>query len=247
MRKTFFPIILLIFIPFVNSSNIDIEVEEIMEGKITGFFFNKTVEYGLVKIKTEFTNIGSIPFNSRARMQISNKEKILYDIWTQEEELAPSERSVFEFFSFVNETGDFIIKLRIYYGGEILDYKDVAFRINQVQKTKDIFEIDRVRFSEDHIKFDIVAEDTVKDVVVIFSDAPKSWIIEQEKIDFLKKKNKEPIKVSYDPVSTSNKYLTVNLFTIDGNFLKSNRIAIKPENNIEKFFNNILDFFLSVF
>jgi len=116
MEKPFFSIIILIsflLICVVSSTDIDVKVLEILNGRVSAFLLNKTSESGVVKIKLEFNNIGSLPFKSRVRMEISDNGKDLYTLWSDEKEFNPSEKKVFEVFSFINKTGLFELRTRI--------------------------------------------------------------------------------------------------------------------------------------
>jgi len=246
MKKIFLSILLLILsISIVNSSKIEVNVPEVLNGEISAFFLNKSLNSGVVKTKIEFDNIGSIPFKSRLRLEILEQEKLLYTLWSDGKEINPSEKKIFEFFTYINKTGFFKSRIRVYYGGEILDHDNTTFEIKNTKNPEDIFEIKRLRAYEDYIKFDIKSKKNVNNIIIMFSDYPKSWIIEQKKIESLKKNNRFPVKIKYIPVSWIDKEIRIHIFTEDGNFYKTENIILKNESGIKRLFNSILDFLLS--
>ena len=240
-------LVLFLLISIVDTSKVEVNVPEVLKGKISSVFFGRISDSGVVKVKLEFNNIGSIPFNSRVRMEIFDQGDMIYTLWSDEVTINPSERKVFDFSSYINKVGSFKTKIRIYYGGEVLDYDNVTFEVDDVKPHEDNFEINRLRVSGDYIKFDVECKEDTDNVVIIFSDYPKSWIIEQKNIERLEKNNKSPIKIKYIPISPLDKEISIHVFTDDGNFYKTEKITLKKEAMLNGIINNILDFFIGIF
>jgi len=232
---------LALLIPAIKSTAINVSIPGVLKGEVNLVFLNTTNTSGRIKTKLEFDNIGSIPFKSRLRSEIFDSENLVYTFWSDEKIINPSEKKVFTVQSYINRTGDFLSELRIYYGGEILDYGNVSFKIENIGSPKDIFKISRVRASEDYIKFDLESKEEVKDVIVFFSGFPKSWIVEQSKVKSLKRGNKIPIKVNYDPVPWSNIKLRIHIFSEDGKFYSEREVELKKQTIVQRWYNNILD------
>ena len=99
-----------------------------------------------------------------------------------------------------------------------------------------------MRASEDHIKFDIKSKENIKNIIILFSDYPESWIVEQKKIENLDKNDAIPINIKYIPADWSDKEIRIHIFTKDGNFYKTEQLILKKETRIEKIINDVLDF-----
>jgi hypothetical protein len=239
-------LILALLIPAIKSTSINVSVPGILQGEVNLVFLNTTTNSGRTETKLEFHNIGSIPFRSRIRTEIYDPENLVYILWSDEKIINPSEKKVFDVLSYINQTGDFLSSIRVYYGGEALDYGNISFKIENTGNSKDIFQVSRPRASENYIKFDLKAEEDVENIAVFFSGFPKSWIVEQSKIKSLKKDDKAPIKVDYFPVPWSKLNLRIHIFSENGKFYSVRDIELKKQNKFQVFFNNILDFFVGL-
>jgi len=248
-KKNFSSIFFAFFLTFlslffsVSCSTIDVSIPEVLDGKINGISFNRTSETGIVMIKLKLDNIGSIPFKSRARMEILDHQKPVYNLWSNEVELNPSDENFFEFFFLINKTGIFKSNIRVYYGGEFINHEGIPFEIENITTKESIFEVSRIRADGNFIKFDLKGKKDAKNTLIFFSNYPKSWIIEENKIDSLEKGNKIPVKIKYIPVSSQvNNDIKIHVFSEDGNFYTIENVALKEETGIKKLVNSFLDF-----
>ncbi|MBD3155773.1 MAG: hypothetical protein GF368_03905 [Candidatus Aenigmarchaeota archaeon] len=238
---------ILFLFPLFYSSEIKVSVPELLNGEVSGFFLNATSKFGLVKSKLEFSNVGSIPFRCRGRMEILHQGNVIQTIWSDERILNPSERSVYNFFSYINNTGEFNLRFRFYYGGEILEYGNISFEVADKKETKDTFKVRRVRKSGDFLKFDVKSEEEVNKIIILFSGYPKSWIIEQEALGNLEINNWEPVNLKYYPTPWPENEILLHVFTEEGNFHKRTQVSLEEVNDIGRFLHNLLDILLRLF
>ena len=239
MKK--FSIILIFFLSILQAKSlvVDVNVPEILDSRISSFIIDKS-NPNVVNVKVEVHNTGSLPFNSRVRLDIFGLKGLNRTVWSEEKLINPSEKKVFNLFFYSNESDYFRVKSRIYYSNEIMDYKDVTFELEKTkQETSDIFFIKKMRISKDHLKFDIKSEEN-GNYVISFFGYPKSWIVEQEVIS-LKAGKWSPVKVNFKPVGDLNKKLGLEIFSLDGNFYKLIEFKPKRESKIEEIYGNLLD------
>jgi len=222
---------------------VNISIEEIMNGRVSSFLFKKINNSSVINSFLEFNNIGSIPFRTRVRIDIFGNNGLINTIWSNEKIIRPSEKKNFKIFSYINKTGDYYSEVRVYYGGNILDYKNFSFKMTDAETPKNIFEIKRLRASDKQIKFSIKSLEDCKNIVILFSGYPESWIVEENIIGSLTKNNLTPITINYIPIEWENKKMIVHIFSEDGKYFMTKEIMLEREYLFKKVINNILDFF----
>jgi len=230
---------LLISIPIVHSLTVDVNVPEILDSRISSFILDDS-KPNIVNIKTEVHNIGSLPFNSRVRLEVISKNQTDKILWSDEKLINPSEKKLFNLFFYFNQSGSFRIKVRIYYSNEIMEYKDATFQLEKSIEPSDIFKIRRMRISGNYLKFEIKSEEN-GNFVANFFDYPKSWIVEQKTFS-LEEDKWTPVKVKFIPAGDFNRKIGFEVFSIDGNFYNSTHFELKKESKIEEIYNNFFGF-----
>ena len=131
-------------------------------------------------------------------------------------------------------------------GGESIDYNSTPFKIENIEESRDIFEISRVRASNDNIKFNLKSKEDANNIIILFSNYPKSWMIEELKIRKLGQDDTIPIRIKYIPVDKIERRVKIHIFTEDGSYHTVEELVLKRENKIEKIMNDIFDFFLKI-
>ncbi|MCS7135376.1 MAG: hypothetical protein NZ893_02980 [Candidatus Aenigmarchaeota archaeon] len=169
---------LLILLPTAKGAVIDVTVADYVDADIIGL---KHEEFG-VGMKTTFEafNSGSVGCKAIFRLDLSNENQEL-TLWSRPVNFQPNEREIFEFYWFsLNNTGNFTGKVKYYCANEIKEVENFDIYLKEYLLSKPTIEINSVKFFENkivlHIKPTVVGE-----FVILASDYPKSWKIEQKK------------------------------------------------------------------
>lgn len=143
-------IVLLVAACLANASELEVNVNELIQGQIKYAYKNENI----FKISSEIYNSGSVGYKARSRIDIFDKDNIIFTGWSREKPLVPGEQKDFNiYWCQPNTSGNFIVRLRFYYGGEMYE-KNITFEIS-TQIQEDIFEIYNFRTYDDYIRFDI--------------------------------------------------------------------------------------------
>jgi hypothetical protein len=203
---------------------------------------NNTVSFNIINFSTEFYNIGSIPYNSRARIYIYNNEnKLIFSGWSQEKTLMPGDKKTFDIYWYTNYSGDYKSKLRFYFGNEIIESEKKEFQINETLISEDIFEIYNFRTYDTYVIFDIKSKKDAKNIIIIPYKYVPGWIFEQEIIDSIKKDYIKTVKINYYPTVWKLSTLKLSIAAENGNYYSEKDLEMKKEEGIAKVIYNILD------
>ncbi len=237
----FLPLLLalIIFIAISSAAVIEIEVKMKLDGKISFFSFERM--NNIVKASTEFYNTGSVAYKARARLDILNRSELIFSGWSEEKPLMPGERKTFEIYWYSpSKAKNLTARLRVYFGNEIVE-ESKNLSIEYVKSSKDLFQIKNFRTYEDHIRFEIRANETLKNVIVVPSDYIQGWIFEQIKLRELKANKNTEVKIRYIPTVWMESQVKLNVFTEDGKYYFSKTFELKKEKGLLKYLHMIYD------
>ena len=230
---------LIIFIVISSAAVIEIEVKMKLDGKIS--FFSLERMNNIVKASTEFYNTGSVAYRARARLDILNGSGLIFSGWSKEKVLMPGERKTFEIYWYSpSKAKNLTARLRIYFGNEIKEVNK-TLSIDYVKSSQDIFQIKNFRTYDGHIKFQIRASQSLKDVIVLPSDYMQGWIFEQAKLEELKANKNTEVTLSYEPTVWMPSEVTIHVFSLDGKFHTSKTFELKKEKGIWKYLHYLYD------
>lgn len=188
--------LLLFFFSFGRAAIIDVEIPKSLEGNVSSFSYDSSKD--IMKFRFEFYNTGSTAYKARFRLDLLNNSKIFFTGWSDEKVLMPGDRKNFEIYLYSNSTGNFTLRSRVYFGNEIQE-KIFSLEKKGSFSPEDVFEIENFRTYDDFIVFDVKANKTAKDVVILPHDFPLGWVFEQKKIDFLNENEKKSVAIKYHP------------------------------------------------
>lgn len=229
---------LILILPLAIAGLIEIEVKMKLTGKATVISIERF--NNVVKLNLEFYNTGSVPYKARARLDILNESNLIFSGWSSEKELMPGERKNFEIYWISSsEAKNLTARIRVYFGNEILE-ENRSFSIDYVRSSEDIFKIKNFRTYDSYIRFEIKANKTLENVLVVPSDYVHGWIFEQAKINLTANKNTE-LKIPYIPTVWREGSVRINVFTEDGKYYSSQTFELKKEKGLIKYFYMLYD------
>jgi len=235
-------VLLIALLSFLSSvcsaSMVKVNVPMKVQGSITGL--NYEVKNGVLKLNVEFFNSGSVPYNARFRLYVYNTTNFPIS-WSNEQSLMPGDRKNYEIYWYVgNLTGKLNANLRAYYGNEILDY-NFSFNTNGVTNRGDIFKIKNFRVYEDYVRFELRSNKSVNDVIIVPSGYVISWIVEQAKVEKLNKNRGVEVFLPYHAPEWTVGRMTIQVFTEDGLYYKTETFSLHKETGIWKYIHYIID------
>jgi|GEM_PF-857394 len=228
---------------------IEIDVEKVLGGDITSFYYNSSTD--LVNFNIEFRNRGSIAYKARIRIDASkssdsNETNETFSAWGPEKVFMPGDKKSSELCWYNNETGNFSVRVRVYYAGEILEkffeIEKKESMIPQEQIERNMFEIRDFRTYDDFVIFDIVSKEDAKDVVIIPTKFRKGWIFEQEKIRLLKKGRYNTVALKYDPGVFAKDNITISIVSDDSKLFSEKTFTLEKKKGVEWVVFYIIDF-----
>mgnify|MGYP000520397487 CR=1 FL=1 len=226
-KSTIFLIFLaLSLFSITNSTIIKVEIPTYLLGNFTSFSYDSSKD--ILKFWFEFYNSGSTAYRTRIRLDVFNDSRIVFTGWSDEKILMPGDRKNFEVYWYTNSTGNFSIRIRAYFGNEILERRIILEKKNSLSP-EDVFEIKNFRTYDDFIVFDIKAKRDVKDVVILPYDFPLGWVFEQKKIDFLKEGEEKTVAIDYHPTVWTEGKLSLLIASDEGRYKTEERFEMKKE------------------
>lgn len=249
--------LLIILITIASAQVVEIKVIEVLRGRISSVLYDSTVDT-VLKVTTEFYNIGSAGYRTRIRMDIFDKSlnktdlesdlesslesDLLYRGWSKELPMVPGLHENFHIYWYpFNVSGNFTAKIRAYYGDEILESDEIQFEVKNIPIPEAAFEIKRFRTYDNYIKFDLKSTESVTDVIIIPSDYPMGWIVEQTKIESIDKNYVKRVVIPYEPSLWESTEITINIATEDGKYFTSKSFALERETGILEYIHYITD------
>jgi hypothetical protein len=221
-----------------SSIELKVKVVEKIDGKVD--FFNYTLSKNILKVFLNFYNIGSVGYKTRIRIDVFNETNLILSGWSEEKPLQPGQWENFEVYLFINQTGNFSFRTRIYYGNEILDYKNFSLEIENLSYPRDIFGIEDLRVYDNYIKFAIKANKTLKNVIVVPSNYPITWVFEQRKIKELEANKRFNVILPFDGIFSPVK-IKITILTEDGLYATTKRFLLQKESGFTKYLHILID------
>ena len=230
-----------LLITFACSTIIKVNVKKELKGNISSFSFDSFLD--ILSFQTEFYNTGSVAYKTRIRMDLLNGSQPIFTGWSDERVLMPGDRKKFEVFSFVDSTGNFTARLRVYFADEILEKNFEVNKNETVALREDVFELKDLRTYDDFIIFDLKSKKRVKDVVILPHNFPLGWIFEQKKLNLIGENEEKIIVLKYKPSVFSVENLTLIIVANGGSFYSEKEIELKKESGIVWLIHLIIDKF----
>ena len=143
----------------------------------------------------------------------------------------PGDRKNFEIYWYTDSVGNFTANLRAYFADEVLE-KNFSIKKNVSTIAKSVFEIKDFRTYSRFIIFDVVANRSVKDVVVIPSNFPPGWIFSQEKISSIKKDCRKTVIIHYESSVWTPENVKLEIASDEGKFYTEKVFELKKESGI---------------
>lgn len=225
--KILFSAFLIIFIfSLTQATIVEVEVPKSLEGSLVSFSYDSSKD--VMKFRLEFYNTGSTAYKARIRLDMLNNSKITFTAWSDEKVLMPGERKNFEIYSYSNSTGNFTLRSRVYFGNEIQE-KFFMIEKNNSFLPEDIFEIKNFRTYDDFFVFDIKANKTAKDVVILPHNFPLGWIFEQKKIALLDESEEKTVAIKYHPTVWTEEKVILIVASDGGKYKTEKTFEMKKE------------------
>lgn len=239
MRKILIIGILVLVFVSINAQKIDVEISQILDGKISAISYDKKIK-DVFKIKVEFYNTGSLGYRSRIRLDILNNTDLLFTGWSQEKPLKPSDRAVFNVYWYpYNLRGKFTGKIRVYYANEIKT-DDIDVEVKDVSIPIQAIEITDFKTFDDEIEISLKSNETLKNVIIIPSGYPLGWIFEQTKIESMNKDHVKKVWLPYKPSLWEPANVKIEIVTEDGEYYTTKTFSLEREGRLSQFFHDIL-------
>lgn len=242
MKILFLAVILFLLIStkLSFSALIDVGVSEDIQGKIVHESSNVSLD--AVNFSTEFYNIGSVAYTSRARIYIyDSQDNLIFNGWSQEQTLMPGDKGTFDVYWYSSTPGDYSSKLRFYFGNEILEGEKTRFQISETLAPEDVFEVSNFRTYDDHVVFDIKSKKDVTNVVIIPYKYVSGWIFEQKTIDSMKKDYTKTISLNYYPTAWMPTNLTLGIVAENGKYYSESTFKMEKGSGVVSMLYSLLD------
>jgi hypothetical protein len=239
MKKFNFIALLLLSFSLVSAQVVKIGIKMNLEGKMSAFFYN--ISNGVLKINQEFFNTGSVAYKARVRLDIIDSKEIIFTGWSDEKSLMPGERKNFEIYYYTPQTlKEVIARIRVYYGLEIVE-KEVGFKIENEQIPENIFKIKNLRIYDDHLRFEVRANNSLENVIIIPKNYTLGWIFEQKKIENLKADKNTEIVIPYKENVWMPHEMAIDIVTEDGKYYSTYSFKLKKEKGLLKYIHYLTD------
>ncbi|MBN2202766.1 MAG: hypothetical protein JW700_01075 [Candidatus Aenigmarchaeota archaeon] len=216
---------MLVSVCVAYAASIDVGVSEIVDGRLIAF---STEGSNLVKFSSEFYNTGSVPYKARAKIEIQdNNQKTIFSGWSLEEEFYPGDKKVLDIYWHTLNPGVYLSKLKIYFGNEVSEYKNVEFVVENKTQQEDVFSIRNFRTYDDYVLFDVIANADVQDIVIMPTDYMSGWIFEQKVIDKIKTNSSKYVMIRYVPSLWATSSVKLLIASDNGKYYTEETIEMK--------------------
>jgi hypothetical protein len=212
--------ILILLLPSVSYAQvIGVGVSEIMKMEILGLEYNSLIENGEpLKVSFEVSNIGSVGYRARIRLDIFNRTNPLQTVWSSEENLPPGVGYHFNVYYPVNYEGKFKARVRVYYANEIEEVKSFDFQVKKTTPPEKSFSITNFMTYKEEVEFNLKSNETLENILIVPTNCPTGWICEQKKLDKIRENEINKISLYYSPSLWKESGITINVFMEDGKY-----------------------------
>jgi len=133
---------------------------------------------GVYNFSIEFYNSGSVPYSAIARLDIFDGQKRVFTSWENSADLPPGKRVYFNLFGFVNKSGNYSPRIRIYFANEMMEkwYEPEQVLVSERQ---DPFMVSNINSGDNYIEFDLVSDQDVDNAILLPSKYPQGWVFHQ--------------------------------------------------------------------
>ena len=232
-------ICLLTSINIVYSSLIEVGVPESLKGKINSLVYDNASN--IVKFPIEFYNTGSVPYKARIKAEILYDNETVFNGWSKERELMPGDKKVFDIYWYNKSSGAYLVKLKAYFGNEIMEYGKFELRINRNLEPEDIFEIKNFRTYDDYIIFDVQSKEDLNNLIVMPNKYPLGWIFEQKEITNITKDIPKTVVINYYPSLWIPSNASLAIAAGKGKYYTEKTLEMKKNEGLVGLFYYIID------
>jgi len=231
-------IILVLFLPLVSATVIDVTVSDFINADAIGLKY-ENISQRPIKVSFEAFNSGSVGCKSMIRMDI-NRNSYTFTAWSKHFAFQPNDRESIELYWFpYNLTGSFFGRIWYYCANEIKEISNFSIEVKYYISKEPSIEIISPKIFEKKIAFNLRSNST-EEVIVIPSDYPKGWILEQKKLHLEKGKMKY-VELDYSKDMWKSGKLTIIAVSEKGEYgLKT--VDIKKESVLNELTFEVIDF-----
>jgi len=234
----------LLMISISKSQVVDVNIKEVTRVETTNIDYNSTVTDGKpFKMNVELFNSGSVGYKARIRLDISDKDNLIFTGWSDERNFVPGTREIYDLYWYPsNFKGKFKASIRVYFANEINKIKEINFEVKTSNKSQEnIFEILDFRTYDDEVVFLLKTNKTVENIIITPSNYTSGWVFEQSKIDKLNSGNIKIIDLKYEPTLWKEGDVSFKIFTEDGKYYTSKSFTLKKETSFWKHIYGIIN------
>lgn len=229
----------LFLIKIVYSSLIEVGINETLKGNISSIMYDNNSN--IVRFSIEFYNTGSIGYKNRIKIEISDNKDLIFNGWSQEKDMMPGEKKVFDIYWYNNITGVYSAKLKAYFGNEIVEFNNFEFSINKSLESEDNFEIRNFRTYDNYIIFDLYSKEESKNVTIIPDRYASGWIFEQKEISNISKDSSKLVVISYYPSLWTPSTVDLLIASDKGKYYTEKTIEMKKNGGLTGAFFYVVD------
>ncbi len=227
-----------------KSQSVDINIKEVTRFETEKINYNSTITDGKpFKINLELLNSGSVGYKARIRLDIFDKNNLIFTGWSDEKQLFPGDLKTYDLYWYsLNVKGRFKALAKIYFANNITKIKEINFEVKPSSKSNEnIFEIFNFRTYEDEVIFLAKSNKTVENIIFMPSNYPSDWIFEQNNVDKFENGDIKVIHIKYEPSLWRQSDVKINIFTEDGKYYTSKTFTLTKENSFWKHINGIIN------
>jgi len=223
----------------VNASKFGVQIYRNVKSdlKITSIEENNNI----IAVYLGSHNTGSTGYGARARIDIMEKEQILFTGWSVKQEINPGQRKGFVIYAYKPDASNMSVRTRLYYGNEMAELEPVGIGSREAAVTKEAFKIFNFRTYDSYIRFDVASNQSVEGVLIMPQGYPGTWVFEQKRIDSFEEGTVKEIVIPYKTGFFREQNITIAFATEDGSFFQKHDFWLKRETGMMKYVSLFLD------
>jgi hypothetical protein len=232
--------LMILIAPKAHALSIAMDVGEQLNADLKTI--NTSLDNGLYWTSVEFYNSGSIGYRATARLDIFSGETKVFTSWSDTREMAPGKKEYFSLYGYVNQTGNYSLRLRIYFANEILEKWHPASQWNVIPR-QSMFMVRNVFSGKDFVDLEIQADRDIN-AVILPADYPQGWVFQSSEIS-LKENQTLKQRVFYTSDMPLVKNATIIVSSKDGNYVTTSSFRMMPDD--ENVITSLVSFLGSIF
>jgi hypothetical protein len=221
------------------SAVLDVGVAETLEGNVSSLIYDSSSN--LVKFSIEFYNTGSVPYKARVRTEIFNDSEMLFSGWSQEKEFMSGDKKVFDIYWYTAEKGNYLAKVKVYFGNDVKEYKKFGFSIDNIVESEDVFGIKNFRTYNDYIIFDLESSKDAENVTIIPDRYTLGWIFEQKVISKIPANTSKLVVLNYYPTVWQPSNITLDIVSDKGKYYTGETVEMSKKEGLTGLFYYVMD------